>query len=186
VRRSQNVRVFVAIDVGDPFQRAARAGIDGAPSHLTLRFLGDLPDDRVEAVREALRSTVARSPPFDFVLEGIGAFPSRHDPRVVWIGVTTGAERVIRLAHDVSEELVARGFPAEPHDVVPHVTWFRVRSVPSRRRARALLEGAAPVPPPHPVRVTEVVLKESTWTAEGPRHRTVERFALAGAPPPSR
>lgn len=176
------MRAFVAIDVGDPFANASLPESAEAPSHLTLRFLGEIDDDRVEPVRAVLRTLAVSVPPFDFVLDGIGAFPSRHDPRVVWIGVTTGAEQLIRLARAVSAGLVAQGFPPERHDVVPHVTWFRVRSAPARRRARALLDGTDPRPPPRLVHARDIALKESALTSDGPRHRTVERFPLTGAP----
>jgi 2'-5' RNA ligase len=174
------VRAFVAIDVGAPFEGSPSRREDGAPSHLTLRFLGEVADDRLPQIVDSLRAVAGRTTPFDLTLEGVGAFPSRHDPRVVWVGVTTGSVEVVRLSLGVSEALVALGFPPEPHDVVPHVTLFRVRSSEGRRRARALLDGEAPPPPAHTTHVSEIALKESTFTTAGPRHHTRERFALGG------
>jgi RNA 2',3'-cyclic 3'-phosphodiesterase len=173
------VRAFVAIEV--PGAEPAR----NAPEHLTLRFLGALAADDVPRAVAALRGVAAESGPFDLDLEGVGAFPNVHDPRVVWVGVTRGRESVVRLAARVSQALVPVAGPPDRSAFVPHLTLFRVRGEPDRERARELLDGRRPAPPPRQVRVEAFYLKESRLERGGAIHRTLERFPLSG-PDPSR
>lgn len=184
--RARFVRAFVAIDLGPPAALPEGARPDAAPAHLTLRFLGEVAEDREEAIASALREAVAGVSPFTVTFEGVGAFPSRHAPRVVWVGATSGAAPLVALARRVSAALAAAGFPPEPRPFAPHVTLFRVRSARDRERARLLLEGTLPPPPPRTVHVMEVLLKQSTLTRNGAQHRTRERFPLSGpAGPPT-
>ena len=178
------MRAFVAIEVDDPLEPATTDGRPRAPSHLTLRFLGEVPEERAGPIGVALRSAVAMSPPFTLTLEGVGAFPSRNAPRVVWVGVTQGREHATELSRKVSESLARVGFPPEAAGFVPHVTLFRVRSPRDRHRARLLLDGTEPPPGARTVRVAEIVLKESTLTPGGALHRALGRFPLLGAPTP--
>ncbi len=182
--RPEFVRAFVAIEVGESTGPGTPNERETPPTHLTLRFLGEVPDDLAEPIARALRAAVAEVSPFAVTFDGLGAFPSRNTPHVVWVGATLGRERVRDLARRVSDALVPVGFPAEPHEFVPHVTLFRVRSTNDRRQARRLLEGKEPAPAPRTVRVTEITLKESTRTREGPVHRTRGRFPLGGRPDP--
>jgi RNA 2',3'-cyclic 3'-phosphodiesterase len=168
------VRLFVAVEVG-----GAEGGPSlGAPEHLTLSFLGEVDP----AVLSGLTAAIARSlegvRPFDLVLEGIGAFPSSENPRVVWIGVGEGRAEVTELATRVRAAIASVLGPSRDERFVPHLTLFRVRSPGQRRRAIALLEGAEPAPSPRRIAVREVCLKESTLGPRGAQHRTRARFAL--------
>jgi RNA 2',3'-cyclic 3'-phosphodiesterase len=173
------VRAFVAIPVGsDP--------IEGPPDHLTLRFLGEIDPARVDGLSARIAPAVASVGPFDLTLDGVGAFPSGARPRVVWRAVTVGADRVRELAERVARAATESGFPPEPGPFVPHVTLFRVRSPRDVARARAVLEGRSPPPRARTVRVAVVELLESTFEPSGRvHHRSVRRFPLEGAQPPT-
>jgi RNA 2',3'-cyclic 3'-phosphodiesterase len=177
------VRAFVAIEVGAPLDPTRPARPD-APDHLTLRFLGEVPDSWLARISGAVGSAVAPFAPFDLTLDGLGAFPDARSPRVVWVGVTNGRDDTIRLARAISDALGEAGVPDEPEAFVPHVTLFRVRSPRDRDRARRLLDGAEPGPVPRIVRVREVLVKGSELTPNGPVHRTIERAPLTGSAPP--
>lgn len=170
------MRLFVAVEVPSEHDRGA-----APPEHLTLAFLGEVPPERVPRVEEAVQEGVAVGAPFDLVLEGVGAFPSRERPRVVWVGATTGARELIALADRLAAALERAGFARERPAFVPHLTLFRVRSPAQHRRAVALLRGVEPPPAPRRVRVGELLLKESTLSAHGAVHRTVRSFSLAEA-----
>src|SRR5439155_10547 len=72
--------------------------VDPANMHLTVRFIGHVPDDRASLLIEALRSPVSAAP-FEVRLAGGGAFPPRGAPRVFWIGVPRGLE-FLRVLHE--------------------------------------------------------------------------------------
>ena len=171
------MRAFVAVAAA---AEAPEGGSGPAPEHLTLRFLGELPEELLPAVLEGLTPVAARIAPFDFDLEGVGAFPSPRDPRVVWVGVTMGREQLVELAHQVSEALRPIVGSPDRSEFIPHLTLFRVRGPGDRTRARDLFEGRAPPPTPRRVPVREFLLKESRLGRGGAVHRTVARFPLTG------
>ena len=176
------MRAFVAVEVpsgaGDPGGVATPA-----PDHRTLRFLGEIDEPTAEALLRSLGPAVARVPAFEFVLEGVGAFPSADRPRVVWRGVSRGEAELRALARVVRETVDASGAVRDPAPFVPHVTLFRVRSPRDRERAARLLAPGASLPPPTPVGVDSVQFVESQLTRTGAIHRTRARFHLEGTPP---
>jgi len=169
------VRAFVAVEVTGTEERARAS----APEHLTLQFLGEVPVDAVPRFVERLRPVGRATPPFAFRLEGVGAFPTASDPRVVWVGVTAGRAELTELAVRVRRALESEGRAAR-EAFVPHLTLFRVRSASDRYRAAEVLEGRRPPPPPRTVPVREFVLKESVLGPRGVTHRTIEAFPLSG------
>lgn len=172
------MRLFVAVEVPPPESPADDR--PSAPEHLTLRFLGEVEPERVPEIQARLARVAGETPPFDLVLEGVGAFPSARNPRVIWIGVSRGRREVSELAARTAAALQEMGVGDDRESFVPHLTLFRVRSPDQRRRAQALLVGAEALPPPRTVAVRELYLKESTLTAQGARHRTLAAWPLTG------
>lgn len=167
-----SVREFVAVEVGGGDRQGT-----AAPSHLTLRFLGEVPPERNPSIVVRLREVADGTLPFALRLEGVGAFPSRERPRVVWVGVTAGREELVTLAGRVGAALEPLFGPA-PEPFVPHLTLFRVRSAGDRRAADELLRGDRPAPPPREMRIDALLLKESVLGRTGAVHRTVEALPL--------
>ncbi len=171
------LRAFVAVEV----PRDDRAGGPGrAPEHLTLRFLGEVPEDRTQRLVELLAPVGRAHPPFAMTLEGVGAFPSPDRPRVVWVGVSRGRPELEELARAVRASL-APEFGPDRETFVPHLTLFRVRGPSDRAAALDLLAGRRPAPPPRSTRVREFVLKQSVLGREGAVHRTLASFPLEAA-----
>jgi RNA 2',3'-cyclic 3'-phosphodiesterase len=177
--------MFIAIEVGPAARPHPAGGPPPGPEHLTLRFLGEVPHENVPVIERALEDVARRSVPFEMVVEGVGAFPSPTNPRVVWVGVTQGHREVCELAERVRLALEPERADAPHEAFVPHLTLFRVRSPALRRRALALLEGSESPPTPRSVRVREIYLKESTLTPTGAQHRTVSAWPLGAEATPS-
>ncbi|MFY9717342.1 MAG: RNA 2',3'-cyclic phosphodiesterase [Thermoplasmata archaeon] len=169
------MRAFVAIEIPAP---DVGAGGRAAPEHLTLRFLGNTPSEQIPSIVDRLREVARAHAPFDLTIEGIGAFPSRASPRIVWLGVGAGGGPLGELANDVRRALTEEGTRRPEGPFVPHVTWFRVRSPAERRTALDLLEGRLVGPPPRSVRVNAFVLKESVLGPGGAVHRTLAELLL--------
>lgn len=94
--------------------------------HLTLRFLGELPQGLVEEVRRALDKLSGQ--PFTMRLRGLGAFPNLTRPRVVWVGVAEGFDELKSLRSQIDELLRPLRIPPEKEEFTPHVTLARVKS----------------------------------------------------------
>lgn len=93
--------------------------------HLTLRFLGEVDDNRLEIVTDALGSV--RFSSFSMCLGGGGCFPSANRPRSLWVGLDEGAEPCTELARAVNMALKSAGV-AVPDRFAPHVTLARIRT----------------------------------------------------------
>ena len=96
--------------------------------HLTLKFLGEITAAQMAKVADAAREVAQSTVPFAITLAGLGAFPSARRPRVVWIGVTDGADRLVAVAEALAAALARRRFPREPRSFQPHLTVARVRT----------------------------------------------------------
>ena len=96
--------------------------------HVTLVFLGDTDPLLVESMTRDLREVTAAASPFAMRIEGAGAFPTPHRARVLWGGISDGADRLAQLAEGLTEVLTREyGFQKEGRPFHPHVTVGRFR-----------------------------------------------------------
>ena len=126
-----------------PAASATCAGSTPEQQHLTLRFIGELDNGRLEEVAEAL--ALVEGWPFELGLEGLGHFPPRGEPQVLWVGVTKSPE-LARLKRRIDRVLATVGLPPESRKFAPHVTLARVRGAALARAARHLSDAPQPVP----------------------------------------
>lgn len=105
--------------------------------HLTLKFLGEVPGDRVEELGKLMVEGAEDIRPFDLVLEGAGGFPSMRSPGILWVGVREPLDPVRKLHQNMENALSEAGFPREGRAYHPHVTVGRVRKrLPAGRMER--------------------------------------------------
>jgi len=144
----ETLRTFIAIEldeavrsalqqIQDRFKRQMPPGSVkwGAPTgiHLTLKFLGDTPRDRVPEIEAALRTACAGSAAFEVTVEGRGCFPNTRRPRVIWVAVRDRGQRLARLQAAVERHVAPLGWPTEDRPFSPHLTLGRVaKSADSR------------------------------------------------------
>jgi RNA 2',3'-cyclic 3'-phosphodiesterase len=95
--------------------------------HLTLKFLGEVPQVKLQAIQEALVRACMHFGPFTFTVGGLGCFPNTRRPRVVWVGVQEDTGELASLQKAVEREVSPLGFPAEARGFTPHLTLARVR-----------------------------------------------------------
>ena len=133
--------------------------------HLTLKFLGEVPDADVPGVCEAARLAAGRSAPFGFALEGLGCFPPKGPVRIVWAGVKPDGDGLPRCQRAVEEEMARVGFEPENRPFSPHLTIGRVRQGPNTRDLRAAVETTEWAGPRQ--RSEELVLFESQLRPTG-------------------
>lgn len=95
--------------------------------HLTLKFLGDIPEERVAEIRTALGGAVAGHARFAAEVEGLGVFPDLRGPRVLWVGLADHDGAIASLAADVEAALAAAGFAPEAKSFHPHLTLARIK-----------------------------------------------------------
>src|SRR5512140_1359191 len=96
--------------------------------HLTLKFLGQTPNDQIDLIVSTLRAAVSTQPAFTLEVSGAGCFPNLHQPRIVWIGVheEQAAHQLRTLQHAVEAATEPLGYPIERREFSPHLTLGRV------------------------------------------------------------
>jgi 2'-5' RNA ligase len=143
--------------------------------HVTLRFIGDADEAQAAAIAAALAPPL-RLPPFDATFDRIGVFPPTGPPRVLWVGVGAGHERLIEVERGVSERLASCGIPPEPRAYSPHLTLARVRH-PVGLRSRDLVADG-PAGPFGTARVDAITLFQSRLSPAGPLYAPLQRTPL--------
>jgi len=145
--------------------------------HVTLKFLGDVAEDRLESVCRAVEAAAAGVRPFAVTVSGAGTFPNPRRPRVVWVGLGSGFDQLAALAGRVESELAGIGFPKEDRRFSAHVTIGRVRD---NRRTDALAEAleSADVGEIGAVDVSAVAVMRSDLRREGPIYSVLREVQL--------
>ncbi len=164
----------------EPDQRGGSAPrwIRPGSLHLTLRFLGDTPEDRVADLRAVLATAAASATPFDVALAGSGAFPDQASPRAIWLGIGRGRDELARLAASLDAALAHRGWPSDGRAFRAHLTIARAVD-PARGAAAARALGIEAQELDAAWRVESVVLFESLL-GRGPARYMVLAEAMLG------
>lgn len=109
--------------------------------HVTLKFLGNIEEEKLPEVYEAVESVSRRYSPFNLSISGIGAFPKPERARVVWVGIQDGSEHLKNIANAIDLELAKIGFEKEKREFKSHITIGRVKTnAPTRELARGIYE----------------------------------------------
>lgn len=95
--------------------------------HLTLKFLGDTPQEQVDQVKAALSEAAAKAGPFRITVRGLGCFPNTRRPRVIWVGLEEPTGTLRRLRDAVEAHVAPLGYPTEKRTFSPHLTVGRVQ-----------------------------------------------------------
>jgi 2'-5' RNA ligase len=95
--------------------------------HFTLKFLGEVSENRLDGLHVALKTAAANFHPFTLELGNMGFFPKRGIPRIMWLGVGYGEPELIQVAALVEENCQAHGFGKSDKPFQPHVTIARAK-----------------------------------------------------------
>ncbi len=143
--------------------------------HLTLRFFGEIDENDVKEIKNVLESSLRGFKVFNMKLAGMGAFPSPGSPRVIWIGVSEGANEVKSLVNKLIPKLNKIGTHRENRPFSPHITICRVKRYNSAlkgliERYKSEIFGT--------IEVSEIRLKKSKLTPSGPIYTTLFSYKL--------
>lgn len=130
------IRLFVAIDIPEIIQLEVQGMGRSIPKarpvpkdqlHLTLKFIGEVEGSTFLDIRDALKEIVL--PQFPLSLKGVGTFPPRGIPRILWAGVDPVAG-VVALRNSIEKTLAAIDIPREKKKYTPHLTLARLNNCP--------------------------------------------------------
>jgi RNA 2',3'-cyclic 3'-phosphodiesterase len=141
--------------------------------HFTLRFLGEVPSSRIKSLHQALQLAANHNESFQLRLGMVGTFPARGIPRIIWLGVNSGRDELVKLANSVETLCCQYDFPAADKPFKPHLTLARAKSdlpVIKISESEAWFNSETTV--------SGFSLIESQLFSGGPVYRTVETFNL--------
>jgi len=193
----RHIRAFVAIELDDALKIAlgqiqARLKRTANPRvarwvapeaiHLTLKFLGDVPADRIDEITGAVRRSCEAFAPFSICLSDAGCFPNPGRPRVIWVGVDGELKVLMRLQHSVESELSRIGLPPEKRGFHAHLTLARLRRNASSRERVEIGEAVSTVEVGASVTMTvrEVSLMRSDLRPTGAVYTRLASVSLSG------
>lgn len=134
------IRSFIAMDIPDEIlnqldqaAKALKKRLTGLPIrwvpvgniHLTIKFLGNVSTTNIEIVERILESQASQFQPFEVSVGGLGAFPSTHRPRVIWIGIKT-TDDMADFKRSIDLEVARLGYNREKREFSPHLTLGRI------------------------------------------------------------
>ncbi|MDQ3684755.1 MAG: RNA 2',3'-cyclic phosphodiesterase [Acidobacteriota bacterium] len=144
--------------------------------HVTMKFFGEIPRQRIEDLSRAVTRAADFVPPFNLAVRGTGVFPPRVAPRVLWLGVHDDSSGLEKLQAALEGECARVGFTREPRPFHPHLTIARLRSA---RGAREIAEAHTQNNfQGEEFAVTEVIVMRSELGQGGSKYTVLSRHRL--------
>jgi len=184
------IRTFLALELDGPIRRAIVAAAEsisiGAAKvrwveeqnlHITLKFLGDVPDGDVMGVCRTVESVAAGLGPIPFEVSHLECIPARGPVKMVWAGVRDESGEIAAAFDELEAALEPLGFDIEPRAFRPHITVGRVRYCPKPAALRSAVEGLGRADFGNQV-ADEVVVYSSELTRKGPIYGAMSRCSL--------
>ncbi len=184
------MRAFIAIEIPPAIKegmtgvvdRLKGGGVDARWTrpegiHLTLKFLGEVGEERVPAIMRALAVALIGTERFRLGIEGVGTFPNPASARVVWVGITGDIEKLVSLQAAVERALVGLGLEPDSRPYTPHLTLGRIRNIHNRDVWLKRLEAVGDFRLPG-FDVASISLIRSELKPAGAVHRELGRVAL--------
>ena len=180
------MRLFLALDLPDTIKdkiaTLRESSLSGASWtsrdqwHITLHFIGERDDD--SAIRESL--TAVEVPSFDLYLAGVGQFPERGKPRVLWAGIH--APKTLQQLHTATgKALQATGYEPELRPYHPHLTLARFKqTAPSRDKLQTYFDKHQTFKT-EPFPITHFTLYESQLSPSGAVYTARAQFPLSAS-----
>ncbi len=187
------MRCFIAIDVPDEIRAELadlqkelagcvdiRKGdvkwVEPEGMHLTLKFLGEVPDQQIVDVCKIVETVAKRHDAFDFSVKEVGSFGGRS-ARVLWVGAGLDCPELLKLQQDLEDEFEQAGWPREGRQFSGHLTLCRIRNV----KAGEKLAAAARQYTDYDLGVVQAALicvYESQLEPQGPIYTRLGHYAL--------
>ena len=186
------MRLFVAIPVPESvkdYANGVRQRLQSADAdvkwvekenmHLTVKFLGEVQEDQLSLIDKELQKVGECCPTFMLSLYGIGFFPNKNRPRVIWMGIRGEIDKAEFLAERTDAYLATLGFEEERSHRF-HLTLGRMRSDRNLKEFMHQVGEEKELLKHQGFKVDKICLMESTLTASGPIYKKVNSYALSG------
>ncbi len=147
--------------------------------HLTLKFLGPTPLEKIDLIKAILNEIANQQKPFSITITKLGAFPRISTPQVIWLGIEEGASAVSRLADACEKALADLGFPKEKRVFHPHLTIGRKKGPQNLYQLTKCIKNFS-LSSPLQQTISSIAFIKSTLTPQGPIYENIAKFTLGG------
>ena len=150
------MRLFIAVTLPEEIKQKIGILLDDLPAalrreadirwvrpdhfHLTLKFLGECPEEKLSEIIETMDQAVEGVAPFSLTIGGLGYFPERGPLRIIWLGLLEGRDPLAGLAARMDAALEPLGFSKETRPFSAHLTLGRVKAAKHPDKIRSLVE----------------------------------------------
>lgn len=184
-------RIFVALDISEEARKKvsqfikksrerfpkARVGWDKPEKlHLTIKFLGEIEEEQLQKLQQAVEKTAREIAPFKLQISGTGVFPSTKQARVLWLGVDGDIESLRELNRILENKGEEHGFVKEKRAFKAHLTIARLKERTSKLVTAHLSENFELVE----FEVSELVIYQSELRPTGSVYSVVSKYDLTG------
>lgn len=172
------MRLFVSIDLPGKVREKLHSWLPDRPDlqytkqeqlHLTLLFLGECEEQEVDLIVSLLKTVQFAT--FKLVIEGMGAFPGKNNPRVIWAGINKHPE-LINLQNQISGKLDTFTDNEARRPYIPHITLARTKNFFNAQKSNELFEPGERII----VNVESFSLKKSVLSPQGSIHTILHTF----------
>ncbi|MCU0666821.1 MAG: RNA 2',3'-cyclic phosphodiesterase [Candidatus Omnitrophica bacterium] len=157
--------------------------VDSDNLHLTLKFLGQVPEEQTDQICSVLEKMAKEKTPYSIALDCIGAFPNPRNPKVIWVGTRKQNQQTQNIFNQIEEDLSHLGIPREEKDFSCHITLGRSRNTLKCQRIASGVEKLDKKILENPIEFTvqKITLFESKLSKEGPAYRQLKAAHLKTA-----
>jgi 2'-5' RNA ligase len=154
--------------------------VDPERIHITLKFIGDTPADKIETIKAAMTEAVKSANPFNLKFEGLGVFPNPTRAQVIWVGLGGDRQKLVILQQRLERRLETIGFPAENREYTAHLTLGRVHRNATKRQQEEIgrLVGSTNCCLNSELVVESICLMKSQLTPQGPIYTQLAKVPL--------
>ena len=145
--------------------------------HLTLKFLGETPAEKIPVIADSLRIACKNVSPFAVNIGKIGLFGSRYQPRVLWFGIND-IDKLQHLHLSIEKQMRKLDFPPHIGNFVPHLTIARINKMDDKKRFLQHIEQNQ-TKQIQQLTVKEVILYESILNGRVPVYEKIETVFLS-------
>lgn len=137
-------------------------------THLTLRFLGQISQEKVPGIINALKEAVKSISPFSIEITRLGVFPNIRFPRIIWAGIEKGQDNLRELSLIIDRTLLKTGFPQEKRPFSGHISLGRARNAKNKTMLSKNIAGFRFNPITQAI--GSIILYKSALSSEGPAY----------------
>ncbi len=184
---SEQIRSFLSFDIDDQTVKKKLAHaqkllvqtgadvklVETENIHITIRFLGNITPQTAEKIHQEMQKI--QFTPFTVQIKGLGVFPDLHYPRVVWAGITQGADELRSVFNQLEPRIRSLGFAADPKGFSAHLTIARVRSGKNKQQLAEFITANAGYEF-GTIQAECLRLKRSELSPKGPAYSTISEF----------